>query len=265
MNDFELTEPLGRGQFGKVFLATETRSGYPVALKILSKTEIMQHKVEKQVLREIEIHSYLNHPHIIQLFTYFHNEKQIYMVLEYAAGGAVFSLLQKQPNKRFDEHISAKFIHQVADALNYCHKNNVIHRDVKPENLLLTIDGNIKLADFGWSVHISTSKRKTICGTIDYLAPEIVTRKKYDITVDLWCLGILCYEFLVGVPPFRAKTEDETYKKINKSIIPWKSVIKSGAKDLISKLLQKKSSERISLDNVMTHSWILENKDKLKK
>lgn len=264
MNDFEVGAPLGRGKFGRVYLAREKSTHYMVALKTLFKTELVKSRVEKQALREIEIQSHLQHPHILQLLTYFHDEKRIYLVLEFAAGGELYKELKRQPKERFSEHLSAKYTYQVADALNYCHKMNVIHRDIKPENLLLTIDGDVKLADFGWSVHISTTKRNTMCGTLDYLPPEMVTGQKYDIYVDHWCLGILCYEFLVGNPPFLSNTSDETYAKIKNVQIPWPPQITPGAKDLISQLIKRKSSERISLRNVMNHFWILEHKDKPK-
>ncbi|KAJ8687033.1 hypothetical protein QAD02_022827 [Eretmocerus hayati] len=264
LDDFDIGAPLGRGKFGRVYLAREKRSHYMVALKTLFKTELIKSRVEKQALREIEIQSHLRHPNILQLLTYFHDEKRIYLVLEFAAKGELYKELKRQPKERFNEHLSAKYTYQVADALDYCHKNNVIHRDIKPENLLLTHNGDIKLADFGWSVHAPSTKRATMCGTLDYLPPEMVTGQKYDIFVDHWCLGILCYEFLVGRPPFLSDTSDETYTKIKNVEIPWPPQITPGAKDLISKLIKRNSKDRIPLKNVKTHFWIIENKDKPK-
>ena len=127
-------------------------------MKTLYKVELVKGRCEKQILREVEIQSHLRHPHILQLFTYFHDEKRIFLVLEFAARGELYKELKKQPGERFNEQLSATYTYQVADALEYCHKNNVIHRDIKPENLLLDANGNIKLADFGWSVHAPSSK-----------------------------------------------------------------------------------------------------------
>ncbi|XP_033208339.1 aurora kinase B-like isoform X1 [Belonocnema kinseyi] len=262
MDDFQVGAPLGRGKFGRVFLAREKSTHYMVALKTLYKIELVKGKVEKQALREIEIQSHLSHPNILQLLTYFHDDKKIYLVLEYAAGGELYKELKRQPGERFNEHLSAKYIYQVADALNYCHKMNVIHRDIKPENLLLTFKGDIKLADFGWSVHAPSTKRHTVCGTLDYLPPEMVTCQRYDIFVDHWCLGILCYEFLVGRTPFLSDSQQETYEKIRAVKIPWPSLITAGAKDLISRLIKKESNERIPLVDVKRHPWIVANKDK---
>ncbi|XP_012271150.1 aurora kinase B [Orussus abietinus] len=262
LNDFEIGAPLGRGKFGRVYLAREVKTHYMVALKTLYKLELHKGRVEKQVMREIEIQTRLRHPNIIQLFTYFHDEKRIYLVLEFAAKGELFREMKRQPEGRFSEPRAAKYTYQVADALEYCHRMNVIHRDIKPENLLLTYDGNVKLADFGWSVHAPSSKRGTLCGTLDYLPPEMITGQTYDFHVDHWCLGILCYEFLVGQPPFLSNSQQETYAKIKVSCIPWPELISPGAKNLISRLVQRKSSERISLAAVKKHYWILENKDK---
>jgi aurora kinase len=96
-------------------------------------------------------------------------------------------------------------IYHIAHALRYCHTKHVIHRDIKPENLLLGLHGEVKIADFGWSVHAPNSRRRTLCGTIDYLPPEMVEGQDHDHAVDLWSLGVLTYEFLVGRPPFEAK------------------------------------------------------------
>ncbi|XP_008336567.2 aurora kinase A-B-like, partial [Cynoglossus semilaevis] len=104
---------------------------------------------------------------------------------------------------------------ELADALNYCHSKKVIHRDIKPENLLLGANGELKIADFGWSVHTPSSRRSTLCGTLDYLPPEMIEGKTHDEKVDLWSLGVLCYEFLVGKPPFEAKSHEDTYRRIS--------------------------------------------------
>jgi len=125
------------------------------------------------------------------------------------------------------------------------------------ENLLLTLDGDIKLADFGWSVHAPSSCRKTMCGTLDYLPPEMVKQKEYNEKVDNWCVGVLCYEFLVGKPPFESEDNKTTYKKIVSVAVQYPSFIKPCAKDLISKLLKLNPKARLELPDVMNHFWIL--------
>nr|CAD7264589.1 unnamed protein product [Timema shepardi] len=262
LDDFEIGFPLGRGKFGRVYFAREKTTKYVVALKTLFKSEIVKGKVEIQVLREIEIQTHLDHPNILKLLTYFYDEKKIYLVLEYAAGGELYKILQRFPKHRFPQELAAKFTYQVANALYYCHLNKVMHRDIKPENLLLDVFGNIKLADFGWSVHTPSDKRKTMCGTLDYLPPEMIEGRQYNNYVDIWCLGVLCYEFLVGKPPFESPDTNTTYNRIKTVNVHYPSCVPSGAKDLISKLLVYAHNKRISLPEVMKHPWISSLKDK---
>lgn len=205
--------------------------------------------------------SFSRHPNILRLFTWFHDDEKIYIALELASEGELYRHLKASENGRFDEHRSAKYTYQVADALRYCHLNNVIHRDLKPENILLTADDNVKLADFGWSAHTMSNNRKTMCGTLDYLPPEMIDGKSYDDSIDQWCLGVLCYEFLVGSPPFESDNSEKTYEKIRRIEVRYPKFMSQGAKDLISKLL-KRSEFRISLKDVMHHPWIRENMKK---
>ncbi|XP_037960928.1 aurora kinase B-like [Teleopsis dalmanni] len=259
VKDFEMGAPLGRGKFGRVYIARERVSKYLVAMKVLFKNELRQGHVEKQVLREIEIQSHLKHPNILRLLTWFDDDKRIYLALELASEGELYKHLRNSKDHRFDEFRSAKYTYQVADALNYCHLNSVIHRDLKPENILLTSSDDIKLADFGWSTHTLSNRRQTLCGTLDYLPPEMVNKTHYDNSVDQWCLGILCYEFLTGRAPFESGSTSETYDKITHMEIHYPSHLTAGAKDLISSLLRKSSKARISLVDVMKHSWIKTN------
>ncbi|KAJ3634037.1 hypothetical protein MTP99_010947 [Tenebrio molitor] len=259
LEDFELGKRLGRGKFGRVYVAREKRTGFVVALKTLLKKELVKGRVERQILREIEIQSHLKHPNILQLLCWFHDSHRIYLVVEYAGQGELYKHLKSSSGGRFNEHLTAKYIYQVADAVHYCHQNQVIHRDIKPENLLLTIEGNVKLADFGWSVHSPSLKRTTMCGTMDYLPPEMVENEEYGKHVDHWCLGILCYEFLVGRPPFESETPDETYKKIRKVQLEFPESVPAGARDLISSVLIRSSHQRLTLPQIMNHPWIVTN------
>lgn len=274
LSDFDIGKPLGKGKFGNVYLAREKSSKYIVALKVLFKSQLEHSKVEHQLRREIEIQSHLRHPNILRLYGYFYDETKVYLILEFAAKGELYKQLQAQ--NHFSEKTTATYIASLANALSYCHSKHVIHRDIKPENLLLGMQGDLKIADFGWSVHAPNSRRKTMCGTLDYLPPEMVEGSYHDSKVDVWSLGVLCYEFLYGVPPFEAESHTETYNRIihvdrflqfppearKDAEFDVTSVnISAGAQDLIRKLLVKHPKERLELHNVLQHPWIIGNAD----
>ncbi|PIA64565.1 hypothetical protein AQUCO_00100205v1 [Aquilegia coerulea] len=235
LSDFDIGKPLGRGKFGHVYLAREKKSNHIVALKVLFKTQLKQSQVEHQLRREVEIQSHLRHPNILRLYGYFYDQTRVYLILEYAAKGELYKELQKC--KFFSEKRAATYISSLARALIYCHAKHVIHRDIKPENLLIGAQGELKIADFGWSVH-TFNRRRTMCGTLDYLPPEMVESVEHDASVDIWSLGVLCYEFLYGVPPFEAKEHSDTYRRIIKVDLkfPSKPIVSSSAKDLISQV-----------------------------
>ncbi|XP_047364673.1 aurora kinase C-like [Vespa velutina] len=265
LTDFDIGRPLGKGKFGNVYLAREKKSKFIIAMKVLFKAQIQKQGVEDQVMlyqvqREIEIQTHLRHPNILRMYGYFHDEKRVYLILEYAPKGELYKELNAQPDKRFDEVRTATYMSQLADALKYCHSKKVIHRDIKPENLLLGLKGELKMADFGWSVHAPSSRRETLCGTLDYLPPEMVMGKTYNHTVDLWSVGVLCYECLVGSPPFLAPTYEETYVRIKKAQYKFPDFVSEGARDLISKLLIVNPDKRLPLEDVLTHPWIMKNR-----
>jgi serine/threonine protein kinase len=256
LSDFDIGKPLGNGKFGKVYLAREKKSHFIVALKVLYKSQLSKAGVEHQLRREIEIQAHLRHTNILRLYGYFYDQTRIYLILEFAAKGELYKELQKHGN--FDEKRTAKYIKSLAAALQYCHTKHVIHRDIKPENLLLDMRGELKIADFGWSVHAPNSRRTTLCGTLDYLPPEMIEGRAHDQMVDVWSLGVLCYEFLVGSPPFEASGHSETYRNISKVNIKWPAHVTPGARDLISKLLVKDPAARMSLEDVAKHEWIVQ-------
>ncbi|XP_029358535.1 aurora kinase A [Echeneis naucrates] len=258
LENFDIGRPLGKGKFGNVYLARERQSKFILALKVLFKKQLEKAGVEHQLRREVEIQSHLRHPNILRLYGYFHDASRVYLILEFAPKGELYSELQRCGS--FTEDRSATYIMELADALNYCHTKKVIHRDIKPENLLLGANGELKIADFGWSVHTPSSRRSTLCGTLDYLPPEMIEGKTHDEKVDLWSLGVLCYEFLVGKPPFEAKTHEDTYRRISRVeyTYPAQFNVSAGAKDLVSRLLKHNPMHRLPIQGVLCHPWVVE-------
>ena len=236
---FEIGKPLGKGKFGRVYLARERTHGFICALKVLHKDELRSGRVEKQVRREIEIQSNMRHPNVLRLYGHFHDSKRVFLILEFAGKGELYKHLRKQ--QRFPEWRAAGYIAQMAAALRYMHRKHIIHRDIKPENILLGIHGELKLSDFGWSVHTPSRRRQTYCGTLDYLPPEMVVPKGedqcYDERVDIWSLGVLAYEFLVGEAPFE-DTPLMTTRRIARADMKVPSFVSPQATDLIKKVIR---------------------------
>jgi aurora kinase len=276
---FEIGRPLGKGKFGRVYLARERSSNFICALKVLYKSELQQGTgVEKQVRREIEIQSNLRHPNILKLYGHFHDSKRIFLILEFAGKGELYKHLRRE--NRFPEWKAAQYIAQMASALRYLHRKHVIHRDIKPENILMGIHGEIKISDFGWSVHAPNNRRKTLCGTLDYLPPEMIKSGSkdnwYNEKVDLWSLGVLMYEFLVGEAPFE-DTPIMTQKRIARADMTIPEWVSKEAKDLIKKvcslsisrrprhpanvrqLLVLDPEKRLPLEEVQNHPWIIKH------
>ncbi|CAK9440044.1 uncharacterized protein LODBEIA_P41440 [Lodderomyces beijingensis] len=274
---FEIGRCLGKGKLGRVYCALYRPYNYLVALKVMSIAEIKQNQIERNFRREIEIQSVLSHANITRLYSWFHDEINVYLVLEYGEGGELYNHLQRC--KRFTGLQASYYIYQIALALQYLHRRHIVHRDLKPENIMRCENDVVKLCDFGWSVYTKrkissssstttngaasySSRRLTFCGTIDYLPPEMIERKPHDHHVDIWALGVLCYEFLVGKPPFEEVDKNATYKRIAAVDLKFPlhhKHVEPDARDLIARLLRKKPEDRLSLGLVLKHPWIVKH------
>ena len=259
LKDFELGKLIGQGFFGQVYLSREIYSNFIVALKIIDKQKYYAANKINQLMKEIEIHMELDHFNIIKMYTFFYDSERVYLVLEYAPNGQLFNKLQNKANKRLKEKKAAQYIFQVLKALQYLHNKGILHRDIKQENLLLS-NGKIKLSDFGWSTKISLNElRKTFCGTMEYLAPEIIKSEEYDFSVDIWSIGILCYELCCGISPFSGKTYTEIMNNISSIKISFPSYFSNDLKNLIEQILVCEINKRIKIEEILEHKWIKMN------
>ena len=198
----------------------------------------------------------LNHKHIVKLYDVFYDEYYAYLIMEYSHCGDLSKYLKGRPLK---EKYAQKFAIQLSNAMKYLIKRNIIHRDIKPQNILVFNKNTIKLTDFGFARYFDkTTLVETLCGSPLYMSPEIIKYKKYSHKADLWSIGVIFYELLTGRPPYNAKTHYELQKKIenNPIYLPKILPLSSECTDLIHKLLQKDSNKRISWDNFFNHNWL---------
>lgn len=258
-DDFQIGFQVGQGRFGRVYVAREMRTShkFEIALKVLDKFKLIKQDSVNVVGSELNVHMGLSHENIIGMLGWFHDEDKIYIILELAAK-SLFKLMTTASINATD---SAEIIFQVACGLDYLHGKNIIHRDLKPENILIDHFKKIKLADFGWAKYIDLndldgSQNKSVAGTPDYLAPEMLSAHGYNQSLDCWCVGILCFELLAGEPPFYSTTEPETYLKIRRGVFTYPPQIKADAQDLIGKLLLPDPKQRLSCEQVTKHYWI---------
>lgn len=229
-DEFDVIKTIGAGAFGTVFLVRDTISFYYYAMKTMEKSAIVQKKVVRQIIREKKVLQALSFPFVVPLEFTSKDNGYVYFVVPFEAGGELYTLIKN--TGALPEAWSQFYAAQMVLALEYLHHCCVVHRDVKPENILINASGYIKLVDFGFCKIIKT-RTWTLCGTPEYIAPEIIMGKGYSYTVDWWSLGVLIFEMSTGYPPFyganRAKLYDkiligkfktpETMSKITKSII----------------------------------------------
>ncbi|CAG9325737.1 unnamed protein product [Blepharisma stoltei] len=244
---------LGKGTYGEVRLVQHQESGQYYALKQIKKDKYIETSSVDILRREIEIHKTLNHPNIIQLIQFFEDEEFVYILLEYAARGSLFHLIRRQ--RGLPEEKAWKYFTQTCIGIKYMHDNHFIHRDMKPENILLDGNDNVKICDFGWCTQ-SNETRNTFCGTLDYMAPEMILSNGHSFEVDIWALGVLLFELIHGYPPFRSIKDTEKCKQIINAEVKFKNNLSDQVQDLILKILQKEAKDRLSLLEILTHPWV---------
>ncbi|GAM19777.1 hypothetical protein SAMD00019534_029520 [Acytostelium subglobosum LB1] len=258
IDDFEVLRLLGVGSFGRVFLVRRKETGKLYAMKVLNKKEMLKKKQIAHTNTEKMVLSTMNHPFIVRLHFAFQNDNFLFMCMDYIPGGELFQHLQKAG--RFPEELAKFYIAEVITSLDYLHSNNIIYRDIKPENILLDEDGHIKLTDFGLSKSGITSVvgekngegqfATTFCGTPEYLAPEIITGAGHGKAADYWSVGILLFEMLTGRSPFLASNRNDMYKAMIQGNLRLPMFLSMDAQDLLEKLLVPDPKNRLGSGGV---------------
>ncbi|KAL1957719.1 hypothetical protein VTO42DRAFT_5562 [Malbranchea cinnamomea] len=249
IEDFELIKTLGTGTFARVWLVrwkgSEEGQDQVFALKVLRKADVIQLKQVEHVRNEnISLAAVAGHPFITTLISTFSDDECLYMLLEYCPGGEIFSFLRRA--KRFNEATARFYAAEIVLIFEFLHDvQGVAYRDLKPENLLLDAEGHIKLVDFGFAKRLYSMETYTLCGTPEYLAPEVIHNRGHGLAVDWWALGILIYEFLVGQPPFWDPNPMCIYEQIVEGHIRFPHNISPAARDIISGLCKTNPSERL--------------------
>ncbi|XP_068441135.1 MAP/microtubule affinity-regulating kinase 4 isoform X2 [Clinocottus analis] len=255
IGNYRLLKTIGKGNFAKVKLARHILTGREVAIKIIDKTQLNPTSLQK-LFREVRIMKTLNHPNIVQLFEVIETEKTLYLIMEYASGGEVFDYLVAHGRMK-EKEARAKF-RQIVSAVHYCHLKNIVHRDLKAENLLLDADANIKIADFGFSNEFTAgSKLDTFCGSPPYAAPELFQGKKYDgPEVDIWSLGVILYTLVSGSLPFDGQNLKELRERVLRGKYRVPFYMSTDCEGILRRFLVLNPTKRCSLEQIMKDKWI---------
>ena len=260
---YEIKGNLGKGKFGLVKLGEHKESGRQVAIKIINK-EVIEGMELERIKSEIDILKIAKHPNIIKLYDVFENEKYIYIIMEYCAGGDLFNYIEKRDFK-IKESRAAEIVHKLCTAVYFLHQYGIIHRDLKPENILMTDitdDADIRLVDFGLGKMIGPGEKcDEPFGTFSYVAPEVLQEKPYDFKVDLFAIGIITYLLVAGFLPFDDENSEKeiarqtVYEPTPFPSFVWKN-ISLEAKMFVDNLLDKNPDKRMNIQEVLQHKWL---------
>ena len=244
-HDFEKLKVLGKGSLGEVLLVQLKANNKYYAMKILIKKQVKLRHQEAHTKAERDLMVRINCPFIVNIKFAFQDSVKLYIITEFMQGGEMFFHLHKE--KRFSNEKTRFYIIEIILAIEFLHKNKMLYRDLKPENIMVDSNGHIKLTDFGLSKMIKKTKEKafTICGTPQYLAPEILSDEGYDSSVDWWSLGCVMYEMLVGKAPFRIPKGSYLSADLYKKKITIPEYVTEEAKNLISQLLVPNPKKRL--------------------
>ncbi|UJR23274.1 hypothetical protein I4U23_026291 [Adineta vaga] len=259
INSFDIIRTVGTGTFGRVQLVCHRETNTFYALKLMSIRQVVESKQVEHVRNEKKILTMTDHPFLVRLQWTTHTNSLLYLLFEYLPGGELFQMMRKR--EKFDPKIGIFYASEVLLALDYLHHLDILYRDLKPENIILDIEGHIRLVDFGFAKQ-TKERTFTLCGTVDYLAPEVIQNRGHHKASDWWAFGILIYEMLAGYPPFYDSDQFAAYQKILSGKIVFPRHFDYAAKQLLRKLLNTDQSQRIGSaknggDEIKREQWFV--------
>ncbi|KAF5199384.1 Serine/threonine-protein kinase AtPK2/AtPK19 [Thalictrum thalictroides] len=257
--DFDVLKVVGQGAFGKVFQVRKRGTSDIYAMKVVRKDKILEKNHVEYMKAERDILTKVDHPFIVQLKYSFQTKYRLYLVLDFVNGGHLF--FQLYHHGLFREDLARIYTAEIVSAVSHLHANGIMHRDLKPENILLDADGHAMLTDFGLAKQFEENSRSnSMCGTVEYMAPEIVLGRGHDKAADWWSVGVLLFEMLTGKPPFIGGNREKIQKKIIKDKIKLPAFLSSEAHSLLKALLQKEAYKRLGSgpsgsEEIKHHKW----------
>ncbi|KAL2587892.1 hypothetical protein GLYMA_13G166100v4 [Glycine max] len=257
---YEVGRTIGEGTFAKVKFARNSETGDSVAIKIMAKTTILQHRMVEQIKREISIMKIVRNPNIVRLHEVLASQTRIYIILEFVMGGELYDKIVQQG--KLSENESRRYFQQLIDTVDHCHRKGVYHRDLKPENLLLDAYGNLKVSDFGLSALTKqgVDLLHTTCGTPNYVAPEVLSNRGYDgAAADVWSCGVILYVLMAGYLPFEEADLPTLYRRINAAEFVCPFWFSADTKSFIQKILDPNPKTRVKIEEIRKEPWFKKN------
>eukprot|EP00403_Amphidinium_massartii_P029501 CAMPEP_0178404472 /NCGR_PEP_ID=MMETSP0689_2-20121128/17903_1 /TAXON_ID=160604 /ORGANISM="Amphidinium massartii, Strain CS-259" /LENGTH=458 /DNA_ID=CAMNT_0020025461 /DNA_START=18 /DNA_END=1394 /DNA_ORIENTATION=+ len=256
--DFEVEHTLGEGAYACVLQARQKQTGAVVALKIVEKQPLAIRNMLPQLQREVRIQGHLQHPNILKLISCMEDTTHVYMLLEFCPGGSLRGVAARLPLHRFPEPMAARYMAMILQGVDFMHRCSCVHRDLKPDNVLLTVNDEVRICDFGWSAEVTAERLLlTTCGTPDYWPPEIFEGHPQSAGVDLWALGCLVYELLIGHPPFWGTMEEIKMRVLAVDVRYPQGILTNEAINLFFCLLQRDQRTRVPARHLLEqHPWI---------
>lgn len=249
---------LGRGGFAKCFEVTDISSKKTYACKVISKTQLVKDKHKAKIGQEITIHRSIDHEHIVKFYSYFEDSNFVYIILELCPNRSLMEMQKRR--KRITEPELRYYTRQIAMACAYLHESKIVHRDLKLGNLFLGEDMDVKVGDFGLATILNPGEhRKTLCGTPNYIAPEILMESGHGFEVDVWSLGCIVYTMIVGKPPFETEELRNTYRRIKKNDYTIPSDVNPHLANFIHKLLQADPLKRPTMKQILNDPYLTDN------